>query len=234
MTVGVATGEVAREEVGMAAEAAAAAARVAAETGEGAKGAGGTAGGERAGAATAAGATATRTWKRCAPRQGSRCDSRRAGRWSHTSRQSGCNQMKTGRPWRAPPQSSGRPAGRFDRQRLHSGSRTARKWRSCSRPQTCPPRSGSDRGDPSSSRAGCRFERGSRATLGLRQWWCCPGSGWTATDSTGCSYGSRSRAYHQCKIWARGLGLFRQCQTRSSYQQKALGRAPDWDQDRPD
>ena len=36
---------------------------------------------ETAGAATAVGATATRTWKRCAPRQGSRCDSCRAGRW---------------------------------------------------------------------------------------------------------------------------------------------------------
>ena len=195
--------------------------------GAGAKGAGGTAGAETAGAARAEGATATRTWKRCAPRQGSRCDSRRAGRWSHTSRRSGCNQMKTGRPWRAPPQSSGRPAGRFDRQRLRSGSRTARKWRSCSRPQTCPPRSGSDRGDPSSSRAGCRFERGSRATLGLRQWWCCPGSGWTATDSTGCSYGSRSRAHHRCTGCPDGLGHFRSPLAPSSYARTILERAPD-------
>ena len=154
-TVGAARVEVAMEV----------AATAVAETAGGAKGVGAMGAGT-AEAATAVGATATRTWKRCAPRQGSRCDSRRAGRWSHTSRRSGCNQTKTDRPWRVPPLSSGRPAGRFDRQRLRSGSRTARKWRSCSRPQICPPRSGSDRGDPSSSRAGCRFERGSRAKLG--------------------------------------------------------------------
>ena len=202
MAGGAAGGAVARVEEGSEAamevevrvEEDSAAATAEGAAGAAAKGAGGTAGAETAGAATAAGATATRTWKRCAPRQGSRCDSCRARRWSHTSRRSGCNQMQKGRPLRAPQTSSLRllcrhhsrlrrhhprfrrlrqltaasraAAERAERAAGYGGSRIVWKCLSRSRPQTCRPRSGSDRGDPSSSRAGCRFERGSRATSG--------------------------------------------------------------------
>ena len=77
------------------------------------------------------------------------------------------------------------------RQRKLGGSRTAlRNFLGRIRPQMCRPRSGALPGGPSSSRADCRFERGSRATSELRL--CRLGSVWTATDPSGCPYGRRS------------------------------------------